>query len=263
MKKGFIVLLIFVLVVGAFFVGISVDLKTLTDTTTSSDENNTTEPTAFEDVYYEEPNTSGATVVTNLLQQYGGVWEYYQNGELIEVLSVNSYWEVYQISFTKNQYGNIEAIYNVSDAFDITDKSFKTDFCTYTFNGETLSCDNYYDSYNLVKKSDYSTNTFSGRWRAYNDEKFPFILVNLSMGLLSEISIYSDGTYRAFNENGFECSGEYDFVNDATAVEFEYDGNEDIYEFDLIGNGLLLLSTCGRNRESDGMITYCVLELTD
>lgn len=58
MKKSLILLLILVLIVGAFFAGTTIDLKMSSETTTVSEENNTREATIFEDVHYEEPDTS-------------------------------------------------------------------------------------------------------------------------------------------------------------------------------------------------------------
>lgn len=57
MKKSLIILLIFVLVIGAFFAGSKIDLNTSVETTVSSSENISTKPIDFEDVYYEETDT--------------------------------------------------------------------------------------------------------------------------------------------------------------------------------------------------------------
>lgn len=58
MKKSFVVLLIIIIVIGAFVFGTKVNSNTSLDTTVTSSENISTEPTSFSDVHYEEPDTS-------------------------------------------------------------------------------------------------------------------------------------------------------------------------------------------------------------
>ena len=266
MKKGLIVLLILFFIVSAFFVGTKVDFYDSVETTTDNnyETNDITESTYFSDIYWEEESTEEDNSFVNPLKKLGGVWEFYLDGRIQEVISINCYWEIYKITFYRDEYGGVETTYEVSDMSELTNKSFETDWASFTLvDDETLKSESPFGDFIYEKKSSYSTDTFSGKWRAYNNEKFNFVLVNLSMGGLSEMYTYSDLTYRMFNYNGYEDSGEYAFVNDATAVKFEYNGREDIYEFELIGNGLLLLSNCGRERNRDGRIEYCLLELSN
>lgn len=266
MKKGLIVLLIFSLVVGAFLIGMKVNFDDAVETTTVNnyETNNVTESIDFSDVSFEEQNSKEENVFVNPLDKLGGVWEFYLDGRIQEVISINCYWEIYKITFYRNEYGSVETTYEVSGLTELTDKSFETDWASFTLvDDETLKSESPFGNFIYEKKSSYSTDTFSGKWRTYNNEKFKFNLVNLSIGGLSEMYTYSDMTYRVFNYDGYEDSGEYSFVNDATAVKFEYNGRQDIYEFNLIGNGLLLLSNCGREYNRDGSIEYCLLELSN
>lgn len=266
MKRSLIVLLVLVLVFAAFFVGTEVEFNS---SVVGSTENipeikDTTESMFFSDVYYEEETSVEENVFVNPLDKLGGVWEFYLDGRIQEVISINCYWEIYKITFYRDEYGGVEATYEVSDMSELTNKSFETDWASFTLlDDETLKSESPFGDFIYEKKSSYSTDTFSGKWRAYNNEKFDFTLVNLALGGLSEMYTYSDMTYRMFNYDGYEDSGEYSFVNDATAVKFEYNGREDIYEFELIGNGLLLLSDCGRERNRDGSTEYCLLELSN
>ena len=89
--------------------------------------------------------------------------------------------------------------------------------------------------------------------------KFNFNIGMHAIGQLSEFIFYRDGTYRLFNDFGSENHGTYSVVNDGQALEFEYNGDRYLYDYELIGNGLLLLSNTRRDTNEG---TYCLLELS-
>lgn len=58
MKKGLIVLLVLIAIVCSFLVGLKISSNESAESNTSSAEVDRTEPTVFEDVHYEEPDTT-------------------------------------------------------------------------------------------------------------------------------------------------------------------------------------------------------------
>lgn len=62
MKKGLIVLLILILIVGAFFAGSKIGFNSSTEVSSHTNENENAEPSEFEDVYYEVPDTNSYVV---------------------------------------------------------------------------------------------------------------------------------------------------------------------------------------------------------
>ena len=286
MKKGLIVLLIFILVVCAFFVGTNINTNyefttnvqesctdsdttvvfQTTDTITTNIEQESTFvniENRFDDVY------SSYDEYYNNLLNFVGIWENYYDGNLVSIISINDVGEFYEIEVEFNEYGWFYVTnYTEYSISNITKDRFGTESYGYRLeNKDTLikeapSGDFVYER----KTTDYvgSFNSVTGSWAPYNYLKTSFKLIYLSYGSLSEISIYSDRTFKVISEYGNEYYGKYGLINDGDALQIEYGGNVDVYTYELLENGLMILSCTGNDSGKGSTLKYyyCLLELT-
>lgn len=149
MKKGLIVLLIFILVVGAFVFGTKVNSNTSTDITatsletpelsldtTVSSENISTELTTFSDVHYEKPDTSP--------------YEYQPEGFEIMGKNCNTILRIHDYYISKN----------LGESYIIIDRNLDSSFSYYLEYPYAASC-HAHTNWDMFKEEwDYSKSIF-------------------------------------------------------------------------------------------------------
>lgn len=268
MKKGLIVLFILVLVACAFFVGSRTDYEeALADEKTNI---YTTEEDSMAKAELVGVWWSGFYDTNTKESISGNIISFDDNGEInliwldkqMELIDHETYtYEIIDDTTLKILHGYKEE--NIS--FIIEEEEILVEYPpednSVHVDNETINITYLYlgdKGYVRCEETFLEKNkSIVGSWRPINEwcPKFS------SFSDLNVIDFYSDGTLKINNIYDYTEHGEYKSIYDGSALKFYVDGEFHIYEYKLVGTGLMLIS-CNPVEETsnDVGIAYTLLE---